>query len=58
MARTALLALRYQNEVLHPEGRIKVGMAETSDIRERVKERAAAHAGADLNSAHSPPQPW
>lgn len=42
MARTALLALHYQNEVLHPEGRIKVGMAEKSDIRERVKERASA----------------
>lgn len=41
MARTALLALHYQNEVLHPEGRIKVGMAEKSDNRERVKERAA-----------------
>lgn len=41
MARTALLALHYQNEVLHPEGRIKVGMAEKSDSRERVKERAA-----------------
>jgi nicotinamidase-related amidase len=42
MAATALLALHYQNEVLHPEGRIKVGMAEKSDNRERVKERAAA----------------
>lgn len=42
MVGTALLALHYQNEVLHPEGRIKVGMAEKSDIRERVKERAAA----------------
>jgi biuret amidohydrolase len=42
MTRTALLALHYQNEVLHPAGRIKVGMAEKSDIRERVKERAAA----------------
>lgn len=41
MARTALLALHYQNEVLHPEGRIKVGIAEKSDNRERVKERAA-----------------
>ena len=42
MSRTALLALHYQNEVLHPEGRIKVGMAEKSEDRERVKERAAA----------------
>lgn len=42
MARTVLLALHYQNEVLHPEGRIKVGMADKSDDRERVKERAAA----------------
>lgn len=42
MTRTALIALHYQNEVLHPEGRIKVGMAETSDRRERLKDRAAA----------------
>lgn len=42
MPRTALLALHYQNEVLHPEGRIKVGMAEKSDNREHLKERAAA----------------
>jgi len=42
MAVTALLALHYQNEVLHPEGRIKVGMAEKSDNREPVKERAAS----------------
>lgn len=41
MTRAALIALHYQNEVLHPEGRIKVGMAETSDRRELVKERAA-----------------
>lgn len=42
MAGTVTLALHYQNEVLHPEGRIKVGMAEKSGNRERVKERAAA----------------
>ena len=41
MARTALLALHYQNEVLHPEGLIKVGMTDRSANRERVKERAA-----------------
>lgn len=42
MANTALIAMHYQNEVLHPHGRIKVGMAETNDNRERVQERAAA----------------
>lgn len=42
MARTALIAMHYQNEVLHPEGRIRVGMAEKSDGRDRLKERAAA----------------
>jgi biuret amidohydrolase len=41
MARTALLALHYQNEVLHPEGLIKVGTTDRSANRERVKERAA-----------------
>jgi nicotinamidase-related amidase len=40
--KTALIAMHYQNEVLHPQGLIKVGMAEKSDARERVKERAAA----------------
>lgn len=40
--KTALIAMHYQNEVLHPQGLIKVGMADTSDNRERVKERAAA----------------
>jgi nicotinamidase-related amidase len=34
--------MHYQNEVLHPKGLIKVGMAEQSDARERVRERAAA----------------
>jgi nicotinamidase-related amidase len=41
MPNTVLIAMHYQNEVLHPEGRIKVGMAEKSENRERVKERAA-----------------
>jgi nicotinamidase-related amidase len=42
MANTALVAMHYQNEVLHPQGRIKVGMAEASDHRGRVVDRAAA----------------
>lgn len=32
MANTALVAMHYQNEVLHPQGRIKVGMAEARTI--------------------------
>jgi len=42
MSRTVLIAMHYQNEVLHPQGRIKVGMTEKSGSRERVMERAAA----------------
>lgn len=33
---TVLLALHYQNEVLHPKGRIKVGMAEKDTRREHM----------------------
>jgi nicotinamidase-related amidase len=34
--RTAVLALHYQNDVLHPDGRIRVGLAEADPARERV----------------------
>lgn len=34
--RTVLLALHYQNEVLHEQGKIRVGLAEKSPDRERV----------------------
>lgn len=33
--RTAVLALHYQNEVLHPDGRIRVGVNDEK-VRERV----------------------
>ena len=33
---TAVLALHYQNEVLHPEGRIRVGMARDAADRDAV----------------------
>lgn len=35
-SRVAVLALHYQNEVLHPEGRIKVGVAQGDPMRDRV----------------------
>ncbi|MGN2436536.1 cysteine hydrolase family protein [Pseudomonas syringae] len=38
--RTAVLALHYQNEVLHPEGRIREGVAEHDPMRDRVIEAA------------------
>lgn len=38
---TVFLALHYQNEVLHPKGRIKVGMGEQDDRRGQVIEAAA-----------------
>jgi biuret amidohydrolase len=34
--RSAVLALHYQNDVLHPDGRIRVGLAEADPARERV----------------------
>ena len=37
---TALLALHYQNEVLHPQGVIKVGVTDASTTRGRVVEAA------------------
>ena len=38
---TVLLALHYQNEVLHQRGKIRVGVAEQDDGRGRVKAKAA-----------------
>lgn len=38
--RVAVLALHYQNEVLHPEGRIRVGVAENDPMRDTVIESA------------------
>lgn len=35
-SRAAVLALHYQNEVLHPDGRIRVGLAENDPVRDRV----------------------
>ena len=37
----AVLALHYQNEVLHPDGRIRVGMAEGDPMRSRVIDAAS-----------------
>jgi len=39
---TALVALHYQNEVLHPEGRIRVGLAADSPVRTSVIAAAEA----------------
>ena len=47
--RTAVLALHYQNEVLHPEGRINLGVARDTDASERV----IAAAGTLLSGARS-----
>lgn len=33
---TAVLALHYQNEVLHPDGRIRLGVAEGAPVRDAV----------------------
>jgi biuret amidohydrolase len=41
LARTAVLALHYQNDVLHPQGRIRVGLQEDDPARARVIEAAA-----------------
>jgi biuret amidohydrolase len=41
IARTALLALHYQNEVLHPQGLIRVGLSADDPSRSRVIEAAA-----------------
>ncbi len=40
MTRTAVLALHYQNEVLHPDGKIRLGVAEGATGRNQVIERA------------------
>lgn len=40
MTRTAVLALHYQNEVLHPDGKIRLGVAEGATDRDQVIERA------------------
>lgn len=40
--RTAVLALHYQNDVLHEDGRIRVGFAPGDDARERVIAAACA----------------
>lgn len=40
-SRAALLALHYQNDVLHADGRIRVGLAQDSSDRDRVVTRAA-----------------
>lgn len=40
--RTAVLALHYQNDVLHADGRIRVGFAAGDDARERVIAAAGA----------------
>lgn len=37
---TVLVALHYQNEVLHPKGRIKVGVADNASNRDEVIENA------------------
>ena len=49
-ARTVLLALHYQNEVVHPQGKIRLGIAEASPERaaviaaaQRLLARARAH---------------
>ncbi|MBO9329809.1 isochorismatase [Achromobacter sp. HZ01] len=41
-ADTAVLALHYQNDVLHPAGKIRVGLDADGDTRRRVLEGAAA----------------
>ena len=41
MSGTVLIAMHYQNEVLHPEGRIKVGISEKGVGREQLKERVS-----------------
>ena len=52
-AGTALLALHYQNDVLHPEGKIRVGLAADSPTRDRL----VAAAEALLNRARARAMP-
>ncbi|QGZ29062.1 cysteine hydrolase family protein [Stutzerimonas stutzeri] len=42
MSRPAVLALHYQNDVLHPDGRIRVGLAADDPARAKVLGAAAA----------------
>ncbi len=42
MSRPAVLALHYQNDVLHPDGRIRVGLAADDPARAQVLGAAAA----------------
>jgi nicotinamidase-related amidase len=39
--KTALIAMPYQNEVLHPHGKIRVGVASEDANRQQVKDNAA-----------------
>lgn len=41
MSRPAVLALHYQNDVLHPDGRIRVGLAADDPARAQVLDAAA-----------------
>lgn len=51
--RTAVVALHYQNEVLHPDGKIKVGLSADSPERARVI-RAAGSLLAQARSSQTP----
>lgn len=42
MTRPAVLALHYQNDVLHPDGKIRVGLAADDPLRAQVLNAAAA----------------
>ena len=52
-AKSVVLALHYQNDVLHPDGRIRVGVAESSNTREDVIR--AAHTLLEGARAHRVP---
>lgn len=41
-ATTAVIALHYQNEVLHPDGKIRVGLGSDSPVRQNVLDAAGA----------------
>lgn len=41
-ATTAVIALHYQNEVLHPDGKIRVGLDSDSPVRQNVLDAASA----------------
>lgn len=42
MSRTAALFLHFQNDTLHPQGRVALGLAQFPDLRDRTIERATA----------------